>query len=67
MKYQEKLQEECLVQHCKPVREEMNVNKNAHLTFHTFHKWKTTVHSEVGVQVNLKKYKYFAGFSMSSD
>lgn len=64
MKYQEKLQEECLVQHCKPLRKIMNTNKITHLTSH---KWETTVDSELGVQVNLKKYKYFAGFSMSSD
>lgn len=64
MKYQEKLQEECLVQHYKSVREKMNTNK---ITYLTSHKWETTVDSELGVQVNLKKYKYFGGFSMSSD
>lgn len=42
----------------------MNTNK---ITYLTSHKWETTVDSELGVQVNLKKYKYFGGFSMSSD
>lgn len=42
------------------------INKNK-ITYITAHKWEITVEPELGAQVNLKKFKYYASLSMSSD